>query len=106
MEVQRGVGDVVEAVGGGGQSRAGLYHQTHSSSRQATANQRVLECGGAVHVEPRKQALQPHPHPHTESSTEACTSYRQARAQRLSPVLCAQRRGPGLTRGSQDTCWV
>ncbi len=106
MEVQRGVGDVVEAVGGGGQSRAGFYHQTHSTSRQATANHRVLECGGAVHAQPGEQVLQPHPHPHTEPRTEACTGRRQARARRLSPVLRAQRRGSGLTWGSQDAGWV
>lgn len=32
MEVQRGVGHVVEAVGGGGQSRAGFHHQAQRFS--------------------------------------------------------------------------
>lgn len=106
MEVQRGLGDMVEAVGGRGHSRARFYHQTHSTSCQAATNHRVVERGGAIHAEPREQTLQPHPHPRTVPCAKDRTTRRRARAQWLGPVVRAQRRGPGLTWGSQDACWV
>jgi len=82
---------VVEAVGGGGQSRTGLHHQTHGTRKP----------GRAVHGEPREQLLQPHPHP--EPRTEARCACRKTPTQRLSPVVRAQRRGPGLAWGGEDT---
>lgn len=108
VEVDRGVGNVVVAVGGGGQSAAGFYHQTNTTSRKTTTNHRVLESRRAIHVDPGEQVFPsyPHPSPHPEPWTEACTGHRKARAQRLSPVLCGQRRGPWLARGGEDACWV
>lgn len=86
MEVQRRVGDMVEAVGGRGQSRTGFYHQTCSTSDHFTTNHRVLErC--AIHFESREKVLQLDPDPHTETFTEASTAEGMTRAQGLSPVL-------------------
>ena len=101
MEVERGVGDVVEAVGGGGQGGAGFDHQTHGAARQAAARRRVLERRRAVHVQPGEQVLQPHPP--AEPRAEPPRRHWQTRAQRLHPVLRAQRGGAGLTWGGQDT---
>lgn len=106
MEVERGLGDMVETVGGGGQSGAGVYHETHSSSCKATETCRVIEGRGAVHVQPWEKALQSHPHPNTEPRIQACTSGRQTRAQWLSPVPRAERRWPGFAWGVEDACWV
>lgn len=112
MEVDWGVGHVVDAVGGGGQGGAGLHHQT---SGQTTTRRCLLDHGGSVHVQRREQGLHPHSHldprawaePWTRTSS-GCRSRStgQPGTRGFSPVLRAQRVGPRFARGGEDTCRV
>lgn len=102
MEEEGGLRDVVEAVGGGGQGRTRVHHQTRgpASSSTTAAKPRLLLPGGPVRRQSCELALLPRRHPHAGSRTKAA-SHRNS-AQQLSPVVGGQRDGAGLPGRGED----